>query len=180
MLLPFKDREPKIGKNVFLAEGSQVIGDVTLGDDVSIWFNTILRGDLAPIIIGSRCNIQDLSLIHVNQNQPVVLEESVSIGHHVTLHGCTIHRGALIGMGAIILNGTDIGEESLVAAGSLVPERKTFPPRVLIMGSPAKVVRELNEKDLEMIRGTARRYVQKAREYLDLFQAWHQQELKSD
>lgn len=177
MLLPFKDKEPHIGKNVYLAEGSQVIGDVTLGDDVSVWFNTILRGDLAPIVIGARCNIQDLSMIHVNQNQPVTLEENVSIGHSVTLHGCTIRRGTLVGMGAIILNDAEIGEESIVAAGALVTEHKTFPSRVLIMGSPAKVVRELSESDLQMIRSTANRYAQKAREYLELSQAWRQRGL---
>lgn len=168
MLLPFKDKVPQIGKNVYLAAGSQVIGDVTLEDDVSIWFNTILRGDLAPITIGARCNIQDLSLVHVNQHQPVILETDVSIGHSVTLHGCIIRQGALIGIGAILLNGAEIGAESIVAAGALVPERKIFPSRVLIMGSPAKVVRELTDRDLEMIRGISRRYVQKAREYLEL------------
>lgn len=177
MLLPFKDKEPKVGKNVYLAEGSQVIGDVTLGDEVSVWFNTILRGDLAPIVIGARCNIQDLSMIHVNRRQPVLLEEDVSIGHSATLHGCTIRKGTLVGMGAVILNDVEIGEESIVAAGSLVPERKNFPPRVLIMGSPAKVVRELNDKDLQMIRGTAGRYVQKAKEYLEMSQAWREQGL---
>lgn len=172
MLLPLKDKVPQIGKNVYLAAGSQVIGDVTLGDEVSVWFNTILRGDLAPIVIGARCNIQDLSMVHVNQQQPVILETDVSVGHSVTLHGCTVHQGALIGIGAVLLNGAEIGAESIVAAGALVPERKIFPPRVLIMGSPAKVVRELTDRDLEMIRGTTRRYVQKAQEYLELSRTW--------
>lgn len=166
MIFPFQDKSPKIGQDVFLAEGCKVIGDVTLEDQASVWFNSIIRGDLAPIYIGARTNIQDLSMIHVNRNEPVHIEEEVTIGHSVILHGCTIRKGTLIGMGAIIMNGSEIGEESIVAAGTLVPERKTFPPRVMLMGSPAKIVRELTEHDLEMIRGTAGRYVQKALEYL--------------
>lgn len=166
MILPFQNKTPQIGQEVFLAPGCQLIGDVTLENQVSIWFNSVIRGDLAPIYIGARSNIQDLSMIHVNKDQPVYIEEDVTVGHSVTLHGCTIRKGSLIGMGAVILNGSEVGEESIVAAGSLITERKVFPPRVMIMGSPAKVVRELTPKDLEMIRGTAGRYVQKALEYL--------------
>ncbi|MHB1653205.1 MAG: gamma carbonic anhydrase family protein [Desulfitobacteriaceae bacterium] len=166
MLLTIQSKEPKIGRDVFLAEGCKVIGDVTLADQASIWFNAVVRGDLAPISIGKCTNIQDLSMIHVNENQPVLIEEDVTVGHNVILHGCTIRRGSLIGMGTIILNGSEIGEETIVAAGSLIPERKTFPSRVLLMGSPAKVVRELTVEDLRMIRGATARYLQKAQDYL--------------
>lgn len=173
MLYPFQDKQPQVGRDVFLAEGAKVIGDVTLADQASIWFNTIIRGDLAPIRIGRRTNVQDMCMIHVNRGKPVLIEDDVTVGHSVTLHGCTIHRGCLVGIGSIILNGAEIAEETIVAAGSLVPERKTYPPRVLLMGSPAKIVRELTEEDLLMIRGTSGRYLQKALEYIEEAKRWH-------
>lgn len=165
MLYSFKGRIPNLGKNVFIAEGAQIIGDVHISEEGSVWYNSVIRGDLASIKIGKRSNIQDMTVIHVNQGQPVVIEDEVSIGHSVILHGCTIKKGSLIGMGAIILNGAVIGEESLVAAGSLITENKTFPPRVLLMGSPAKVVRELTEKEILSLYSTANRYVEKAYEH---------------
>jgi len=166
MLYSFQQFKPKLGSGVFLAEGCKIIGDVTIGSQSSIWFNTVIRGDLAPIYIGDRSNIQDLSVIHVNKDQPVVIEEEVSVGHSVVLHGCTIRKGSLIGMGAIVLNGSEIGEETLVAAGSLIPENKSFPPRVLLMGSPAKIIRELTYEDLSKMRRTVANYVIKAEEYI--------------
>lgn len=165
MIFSFKGKIPKLGKNVFVAEGSQIIGEVEIDEEASIWYNTVIRGDLASVKIGKRSNIQDMTVIHVNQGQPVVIEDEVSVGHSVVLHGCTINRGSLIGMGTIILNGSVIGEESLVAAGSLVTENKIFPPRVLLMGSPAKVVRELTEKEVQSLRATANRYTEKAYEH---------------
>lgn len=165
MIYSFKGKIPKLGKNVFLAEGAQIIGEVEIDEESSIWYNSVLRGDLASIRIGKRSNIQDMTVIHVNLGQPVVIEDEVSVGHSVILHGCTIKRGSLIGMGAIILNGAVIGEETLVAAGSLVTENKTFPPRVLLMGSPAKVVRELTDMEILSHRATASRYIEKAYEH---------------
>lgn len=165
MIYSFKGKIPKLGKNVFLAEGTQIIGEVEIDEESSIWYNSVLRGDLASIRIGKRSNIQDMTVIHVNQGQPVIIEDEVSVGHSVILHGCTIKRGSLIGMGAIILNGAVIGEETLVAAGSLVTENKTFPPRVLLMGSPAKIVRELTDQEILSHRATAGRYVEKAYEH---------------
>lgn len=165
MIYSFKDKTPKISKNTFLADGVKIIGDVELGEETSIWYNTVIRGDMAPIKIGKRTNIQDMSMIHVNRNQPTIIEDDVTVGHSVILHGCTIKRSSLIGMGSIILNGAVIEEESMVAAGSLVTENKVFPPRVLIMGSPAKVVRELTEDEVLSLKDTARRYVEKASEH---------------
>lgn len=166
MILPYRDKTPQIAQNVYLAEGTQIIGDVTIGELSSVWFNSVLRGDLAPITIGKRTNIQDLSVIHVNPDQPTFIEDDVSIGHSCVIHGCTIRRGCLIGMGTIILNDSEIGEYSLVGAGSLIPERKVFPPRSLILGSPARVVRELTAEEVESIKGTTQRYMQRAQEYL--------------
>lgn len=165
MIFSFNDKTPKIEENVFLAEGSQVIGEVQIGEKASVWYNSVIRGDLASITIGKRSNIQDLSVLHVNRNQPLVIEDEVSIGHSVVLHGCTIKSGSLIGMGTIILNNSIIGEETLVAAGSLIPENKTYPPRVLLMGSPARVIRELTEEEIESLHQTAERYYQKAIEH---------------
>lgn len=166
MLHTLNGKSPKMSSDVFVAEGAQVIGDVTIGRSSSVWFNAVIRGDLAPVIIGERCNIQDLAMIHVNIGQPTILEDDVSIGHSAILHGCRICRASLIGMGAIILNNSVIGEESLVAAGALIPENKTFPPRVLIIGSPAKVARELTEAEIQSIREASARYSDKAQEYL--------------
>ena len=167
MLYSFKEKIPALGKEVFIAEGARVIGDVQIGDDSSVWYNAVIRGDLAPIVIGKGSNIQDMSVIHVNTSQPVVIEDKVSVGHSVILHGCTIKRGSLIGMGAIILNEAVIGEESLVAAGALVTEKKVFPPRMLIMGSPAKAVRELTSEEIQSLHDTAIRYQEKALEHQD-------------
>lgn len=168
MLYSFKGKIPNLGKNVFIAEGAQIIGDVQIEDEGSVWYNSVIRGDLATIKIGKRSNIQDMTVIHVKQGQPVIIEDEVSIGHSVILHGCTIKSGSLIGMGAIILDGAVIGEETLVAAGSLVTENKVFPPRVLIMGSPAKVFRELTEKELFSLRSISSRYVEKAYEHREI------------
>lgn len=165
MLYSFKGKQPILGRDTFIADGARVVGDVHIGEGSSIWYNSVIRGDLAPIHIGQRTNIQDLTVIHVNLNTPVVIEDQVSVGHSVTLHGCTIKKGTIIGMGATILNGAIIEEESLVAAGSLITENKHFPPRVLIMGSPAKVVRELTETEIMGLYATAERYAEKAQEH---------------
>ena len=167
MLYSFKGKQPILGSDTFIADGARVIGDVHIGEGSSIWYNSVIRGDLAPIHIGRRSNIQDLTVIHVNPNTPVVIEDDVSVGHSVTLHGCTIKKGTIIGMGATILNGAVIEEESLVGAGSLITENKHFPPRVLIMGSPAKVVRELTETEIMGLYATAERYAVKAKEHKD-------------
>ncbi len=165
MIHSFKGIVPFIHSSVFMAAGVQVIGDVSVGMESSIWFNTVLRGDLASIRIGSRCNIQDGTIGHVNTNQPLLIGDEVSVGHGVIIHGCEIGRGALIGMGAIILNGAEIGEYALIGAGSLVTERSKIPPFTLVFGSPAKVVRELTDQDLMYMKRTMENYVVKGKEY---------------
>ncbi|GIP37452.1 gamma carbonic anhydrase family protein [Paenibacillus sp. J31TS4] len=165
MHIPYRGITPSLHPSVFQAEGVQLIGDVTMEEDCSIWYNAVLRGDLAPIWIGARSNIQDGCIGHVNTDQPLLVGPDVSVGHGAIIHGCTIGRGSLIGMGAIVLNGASIGEYALIAAGSIVTENKTIPPYTLAMGSPARVVRELTEADLARLKRTTDNYVAKGREF---------------
>ncbi|MEW9670092.1 gamma carbonic anhydrase family protein [Ammoniphilus sp. 3BR4] len=165
MLYSFEEKKPILDSSVYVAPGAKLIGDVSIGKDSSIWFNSVLRSDNDSMRIGERVNIQDFTMCHVDAGYPMVIEDDVSVGHHVILHGCTVRKGALIGMGAVILNGAEIGEYALVAAGALVPEGKKIPPHTLVMGSPAKAVRELTDKDMEMLRGTNRHYVEKGSKY---------------
>ncbi|MEV5028367.1 gamma carbonic anhydrase family protein [Paenibacillus sp. LPE1-1-1.1] len=165
MLIPYKGILPKIHDDVYIADGAKLIGDVSIAEKSTVWFNSVLRGDLAPIIIGHSCNIQDGVVGHVNVNQPLILADEVSIGHAAIIHGCKIGRGTLIGMGAIVLNGADIGEYALIGAGSIVTENKKIPSYTLSIGSPAKVVRELTDDDLQRMRKTMESYVTKGIEY---------------
>jgi carbonic anhydrase/acetyltransferase-like protein (isoleucine patch superfamily) len=165
----YGELKPKIGQRVFIAENATVIGDVEIGDDSSIWFGTILRGDVNYIKVGRCTSIQDGSVVHVTRKtHPTVIGSFVTIGHAVKLHGCTVKDNCLIGIGAIILDGAVIGENSIVAAGSLVPPGKEFPPRSLIMGFPAKVKRELTDEEVEGLKEHALRYVAYKDEYLRL------------
>ena len=148
-----------MGDNCFLAENAVIIGDVILGDDCSIWFGAVLRGDVNPIRIGNRVNIQDNCTLHVTEEHRLKVGSRVTAGHNAILHGCTIGDDVMIGMGAIVLDGAHIGSQSIVAAGSVVPPGKSYPAGSLIMGSPAKHVRDLTQQDLENIKGAARRYV---------------------
>ncbi|GAB6990286.1 gamma carbonic anhydrase family protein [Paenibacillus pini] len=165
MLIKYYEQMPRIHSSVYMAEGAKIIGDVQVGEESSIWFNAVLRGDMAPILIGNRCNIQDGTVGHVNTDQPLILADEVSVGHAAIIHGCTIGKGTLIGMGAIVLNGADIGEYALVGAGSIVTENKKIPPYTLSLGSPARVVRELTEEDLQRMTRTMEGYVEKGRAY---------------
>jgi carbonic anhydrase/acetyltransferase-like protein (isoleucine patch superfamily) len=165
MRIPYHGQFPQVDETAFIGDGVKLIGNVTVGQEASVWFNTVLRGDLAPVIIGSRSNIQDGSIGHVNVNQPLIVGEEVSVGHGAIIHGCNIGKGTLIGMGAIVLNGAEIGEYALVGAGSLVTENTTIPPYTLVLGSPAKVIRELTEADLERMCRTTESYVLRGREY---------------
>ncbi len=174
MIYPYKNITPVLGKNCFIAQSADVIGEVTMGDECSIWFGCVVRADVHYIKIGNRVNIQDLSMIHVthykkpdkSDGNPTIIEDDVTIGHRVMLHGCTIKKACLIGMSATILDGAVIGEESIVGAGALVTKNKIFPPRSLIMGSPAKVVRELKDEEIEELYRSAKRYVEFKNEYL--------------
>ncbi len=174
MLHSFKNTTPTIGKNSWIAPSADVIGDVTCGEDCSIWFGCVVRGDVHYIKIGNRVNIQDLSMLHVthykkedkSDGNPTIIEDDVTIGHRVMLHGCTIEKACLIGMSATILDGAVIGKESIVGAGSLVTKNKIFPPRSLIMGSPAKVVRELHDDEIKELYASASRYVTFKKDYV--------------
>ena len=153
-----------------VAPGAKIIGDVRVGEESTIWFNAVLRGDEAPILIGNRCSIQDNSTIHLYEDAPVIIEDEVTVGHNVILHGCRIGKRSIIGMGSTILDHSEIGEECIVGANTLVPSGKKFPPRSLIVGSPGKVVRELNDKDLELIQLSIDTYVQKGYDYREIFE----------
>lgn len=174
MLHKFKDTTPVIGKNSWIAPSADVIGDVTCGEDCSIWFGCVVRGDVHYIKIGNRVNIQDLSMIHVthykkadkSDGNPTIIEDDVTIGHRVMLHGCTIKKACLVGMSATILDGAVIGEESIVGAGALVTKNKVFPPRSLIVGSPAKVVRTLSDEEVKELYASATRYVEFKDDYI--------------
>jgi carbonic anhydrase/acetyltransferase-like protein (isoleucine patch superfamily) len=157
---------PEVKANVFLAPGSQVIGDVFLAEGVSIWHNTVARGDMSYIRIGSRTNIQENSTLHVDVGQPLIIGSGVTVGHGAILHGCTVEDNCLIGMGAIVLNGAVIGKESIIGAGALVPENKEIPPRSLVLGVPGKVIRELKEEEIKKLKDSADHYYQLAQGYL--------------
>ncbi|GAB2692247.1 gamma carbonic anhydrase family protein [Paenibacillus thermoaerophilus] len=165
MLYPYNGRRPRLHESVYVAPGAKIIGDVEIGPGSSVWFNAVLRGDLAPIVIGEGTNLQDGVIGHVNTNQPLILGDRVSVGHGAIVHGCRIGSGTLIGMGAIVLNGAEIGEYALIGAGSLVPENKSIPAYTLALGSPAKVVRELTEEDLARMKRTSESYIVKAEEF---------------
>lgn len=152
---------PQLDETVYVAEGAKLVGDVRISKQSSVWFNAVLRGDLAPVIIGERCNIQDGVVGHVADGLPLMLEDDISVGHSAIIHGCRIGKGTLIGMGAIVLNGAEIGEYALVGAGSLVTENTIIPPYTLSLGIPAKVVRELTEQDLLRMARTSESYVKK-------------------
>ncbi len=165
---PYKGKWPQIAASAYIDPASVIIGDVTIGEDASVWPMCVVRGDVHFIRIGNRSNIQDGCILHVMKDEwPLVLEDEVTVGHSVTLHGCTIESRCLIGMGAIILNGVRVGTGSIIAAGTLIPERTVIPPGSLVMGSPGKVKRALSAADLESIGKYAERYVG----YKDIYKA---------
>ena len=173
MILKFKKWYPKIHKKAWVAPSADVIGNVKIGRDSSIWFGTVIRGDVHKIRIGKRTSVQDLSMIHVthykkedmSDGNPTIIGDDVTIGHKVMLHGCTIEDGCLVGMNATILDGAIIGKGSIVGAHSLVTQNKKFPPNSLIMGSPAKVVKTLTKEESDNLIAHAARYVQFKKEY---------------
>lgn len=167
LIVPFKNQHPRIGQRVFIAENAAVIGDVELGDDVSIWYGAVLRGDMHHIRVGKRTNIQDNCILHVTQDTwPTILEEEVTLGHGVIAHGCVIRRGCLIGMRATILDGAEIGQDSLVGAGALVTEGMKVPPRSLVLGMPAKVRRQLTDVEVDRIHLNFQHYLDYKEVYL--------------
>lgn len=166
MILPYGGLWPKIHETAFVAPSADLIGDVQIGAHSSIWFQCVIRGDVHSIRIGSNTNIQDHSMLHVTRKQSsLTIGDEVTVGHRVTLHGCKIGNRVLVGMGAIILDDAEIGDECLIGAGSLITARTKIPPRSLVLGSPAKVVRPLNKKEIEFLQKSAAHYVALAVEY---------------
>lgn len=172
MILPFQGMVPRIGLRVFIAPDATVLGDVEIGDDASVWFQCVVRGDVHWIRIGARTNIQDKCCLHVTHERfPLLIEEEVSVAHNVMLHGCTLRKGTLVGMSSTIMDGAEIGEGCLVAAGSLVKEGFVAPPRTLVAGWPATVRGNLKASQREMVGGLWGRYVQYKDRYLA--EGWH-------
>ncbi|WP_181349491.1 gamma carbonic anhydrase family protein [Thalassobacillus sp. CUG 92003] len=167
MICEYKGKHPHIHESAFIAEDTVITGDVTIAKDVSIWFKTVIRGDVAPVKIGKWSNIQDLSLLHQSPNLPLIIGEGVTVGHQVTLHSAHIEDDSLIGMGTMILDGAVIGSGAFIGAGSLVPPGKEIPPHTLAFGRPAKVVRELNDHDLKEMKRIRQTYIEKGRYYRD-------------
>jgi carbonic anhydrase/acetyltransferase-like protein (isoleucine patch superfamily) len=167
VLRPYKGIWPKLGDGVYVDEAAHVIGDVELGDHASVWMGAVVRGDVHSIRIGAYSNIQDNCVVHVFKDKhPAVVADHVTVGHSVTLHGCRIDSFCLIGMGATILNGAHVGERSIIAAGTLVPEGMDIPPGSLVMGLPAKVRRPVTEEERESIAGYASNYFDYKESYL--------------
>jgi carbonic anhydrase/acetyltransferase-like protein (isoleucine patch superfamily) len=159
MIVEFDGKRPRIDPTAFVAENAMVIGDVQIGPAANIWFHCIVRADTNYIHIGKNCNIQDACVLHVVKDlYPVILEDDVVLGHRVVVHGCRVGRGSLIGIGAIVLDGDEIGEESIIGAGSVVSPKSIIPPRKLAMGTPAKVVRPLDDSDVQRIREITEEY----------------------
>jgi len=165
----YKDFWPQIDPTAFIAPGVKVIGQVTVGAHTSLWHNTVARGDIEKIKIGSYSNVQDNSVIHVAYDFHAVIGDYVTVGHNAIIHGCEIEDDCLIGMGAIILNYAHIGKNSIIGAGTLVPQGKKIPPNSLVMGSPGKIIREVTAEEIETIRRAAVRYAEVAKAYLDGF-----------
>ena len=165
MILPFKNKKPRIHPSVFIAPGAHVIGDVRLGRGASVWFAAVLRGDLAAIRVGDDTNIQDGCVLHVDHNRPCILKRGIIMGHQSTAHACTIEDGVLIGIGARVLSGACVGAYSLIGAGALVLENAKIPERSLVLGVPGKVIRRLTSKEVFDQVAHARRYKELAAVY---------------
>jgi len=166
MIRPFRGIEPRIHPTAFVEESAHVIGDVHIGEHSSIWFNAVVRGDIHYIRIGNRSNVQDNSVIHVrNGSHPTILEDEVTVGHSVTLHGCYVERGSLIGIGSVVLDDARVGAFSIVAAGAVVSPGTSIPPRSLVMGLPAKVKRELTDEEVAQLSVFWQNYVEYTKMY---------------
>ena len=166
MIISYSEKQPRIQESAYVAEDAIVIGDVEIGEQASVWFGSILRGDVNYIRVGDRTNIQDGTVVHVSsKTHPTILENDITVGHRVTLHGCYVETGCLIGIGAILLDGVRVGRNSLVAAGSLLTPGTIIPPRSMMMGSPAKVRRELTDDEIASIGRNVASYVELSARY---------------
>ncbi|HIG50999.1 MAG TPA: gamma carbonic anhydrase family protein [Candidatus Marinimicrobia bacterium] len=168
MIKYFENKQPHLGENVYISETAMVIGDITLGDEVNIWFGAVLRGDMHYIKIGNRTNIQDNSVVHVTTGvSPTNIGNGVTVGHGAIIHGCTIEDDCLIGMGAILMDDAVIGSGSLIGAGALIPPNMKIPKNSLVVGSPGKVIRQIKEVEREMILERPQEYIDLASIYLN-------------
>ncbi|KYG26642.1 gamma carbonic anhydrase family protein [Alkalihalobacillus trypoxylicola] len=165
MIYKYNHKSPEIADSAFIADYVTITGDVKIGELSTVWFQTVIRGDVAPTIIGNRVNIQDQSMLHQSPNLPLIIEDDVTVGHQALLHSCIIRKNALIGMGSTILDGAEIEEGAFIGAGSLVPQGKKIPANCLAFGRPAKVIRELTEKDKEDMKRIREEYVEKGQYY---------------
>ena len=165
MKLQFNGVAPSINENAYVSESVDIIGDVKVEENVSIWFGARLRADMNKIVIGANSNIQENAVVHVDIESPVIIGENVTIGHSAIIHGCNISNNVLVGMGSIILNNAKIGKNTIIGAGSLITQGKEFPEGVLILGNPAKVIRELTKVEIESIKKSADNYVSLRKKY---------------
>lgn len=159
-LIEFDGKKPQLGENVFVAEGARLVGDVTIGRDSSVFYNAVLRADLAPIQVGERTNIQDNVTFHVSEGKGIVVGNNVTVGHNAVLHACTVDDNALIGMGAIVMDGAHIKKNCIVGAGALVTQDKEFPENSLIVGAPAHIARELMMEEIKSVADGVNRYLE--------------------
>ena len=168
MILPYKGVYPRLHESVFLVHSADIIGDVEIGELSSVWFGSVVRGDVNHIRIGARTNVQDNCVLHVTKDTyPLIIGDEITVGHNVTLHGCTVRDRCLIGMGAIVLDNAEIGSDTIVGAGALVTEGTKVPPGSLVLGVPARVVRALRPEEVERIKRSAENYIGYAANYRD-------------
>jgi len=170
MILEYKGKKPKIGDNVFIAPNATVIGDVVIEDNASIWYNTVIRGDLAPVRVGKNTNIQDNCTVHTDVDKPADIRENVTVGHNAVVHGCTIEDNCLIGINSVILSGARIKTGSVVAAGSVVRQNNEVGPYHLVTGVPALLKKQLSEDTVEKRKKTAKSYIKTAKEHMEMIQ----------
>ncbi len=167
MVYKLGDKTPQLDGNNYIAPNATIIGDVILGRGANVWWNVVIRGDNDRITLGENVNIQDGAVLHTDEGVPLMLERDVSIGHMAMLHGCTVKQGSLIGIKAVVLNRAVVGRDCLVGANSLIPEGKVIPDRSLVVGSPGRVVRQLTDDEVAVVRGIARHYLDNAARYLE-------------
>ena len=166
MITTFETHHPQLGPRAWVAPSAQVLGQVAMGEDANVWYGSVLRGDVGTITIGARTNIQDLSVIHVTTGlHDTVLGDDITVGHRVILHGCTVANAVLVGMGAIVLDGAQVGEHCIVGAGATITQGKIVPPRSLVLGSPARVVRSVGDNEIMHIMASAAHYVELAQRH---------------
>lgn len=167
MIKPYRGMTPTIADTAFIEDTAVIVGDVVIEADSSVWFHSVVRGDVNYIRIGRRTNVQDLSLLHVTHDTyPLIIGDDVTVGHHVVLHGCTIHNRVLVGMGAVLMDGVVVEDDCIIGAGALVTEHTKIPPGSLVIGSPARVKRPLRETELAWLKESAQNYVRYARDYM--------------